>query len=186
MEALIETERLRLRALDNGDADRIAELVGDYEVAKMLAQAPYPYGREDALRFLARARDRAADGSALVCAIDHKGLIGVIGVSEIQTIEGERIGTLGYWMGRPYWGRGYATEAARALVGHAFGALGFAGLKSGHFKENGRSGRVLAKVGFRYAGEGPKHCLARSAEAPHIDVVLTRGQWQDFAARQAA
>lgn len=182
MEALIETERLALRALEPRDVDRIVEFAGDYEVAKMLAEVPFPYTRGDAKSFIVRAADQAASGSAIVCKIDRYGLIGVIGISEIQFLEGARVGTLGYWVGRPFWGRGYATEASRALVGHAFGDLGFSAIKSGHFKENGSSGRVLTKTGFRYAGEGPKNCLARGEEVPHIDVELTRAQWQDFAA----
>lgn len=182
----IETERLRLRALEERDAEPIAELVSDFEIAKMLAQVPYPYTIEDARGFIRRAGLQMQEGSSLVYAIDREHLIGCVGLSEIQMIEGEKIATLGYWLGRPYWGRGLATEATRALVAHAFARLGFAGLKSGHFKENSRSGRVLAKAGFRYAGEGIKACMARGTDVPHIDVVLTRSQWEEFAARLAA
>ncbi len=186
MEAMIDTQRLRLRPLEQRDADRIVEFASDLEVAKMLAEVPYPYTHEDAQNFLRRVYDAANAQTALVCAIDRYGLIGVAGLSCIQSIEGGTIATLGYWLGRPYWGRGYATEAVRALVAHGFQKLSLAGLKSGHFKDNHRSGHVLAKNGFRYAGEGPRPCLARGDDIAHVDVVLTRAQWEEFTARRAA
>ncbi|MFZ1992170.1 MAG: GNAT family protein, partial [Alphaproteobacteria bacterium] len=132
---------------------------------------------------------RTASGEILNCAIELKampGLVGVIGLTGIRSIEGGRIAELGYWLAKPFWSKGIMSEAGRALVRHAFEDLDFAGLKSGHFKENHRSGRVLAKLGFRYAGEGLKHCLARNAETPHVDVVMTRAQWLDHTARRAA
>jgi RimJ/RimL family protein N-acetyltransferase len=182
MEALIETERLRLRAIEAHDASRIIELLNDFEVSKMLATVPYPYTQAHFEEFLARDRAAAARQASLVLAIDCGDLVGIMGLSDIQTIEGGRIATLGYWVGRAFWGRLYASEAARALVDHAFAQLGFAGLKSGYFKENPASGRVLAKIGFRAAGESLKHSLARDADVEHLDVVLTRAQWAELAA----
>jgi RimJ/RimL family protein N-acetyltransferase len=176
----IKTPRLLLRAPVPQDAETIARLLGDYDVAKMLATAPHPYARADADDFIAREAARRADGTAEIFSVEQGELIGMIGLAEIQAIQGERIATLGYWLGRPYWGRGLATEAVRALVRYGFEALRLAGLKSGYFKENVRSGRVLAKAGFRYAGEGARHSLARRGEVCHVDVVLTRAQWAEF------
>ncbi len=181
----VETERLRLRTPEMSDEARVAEFIGDWDVAKMLANVPHPYARKDARIWLAPQKERRASGEAYNCAIELKaspGLIGVIGLTGIRMIEGGNVADFGYWLAKPYWNKGIMTEAGRALVRHAFKALGFAGLKSGHFKENFRSGNVLAKLGFRYAGEGPKYCLARKAEVPHIDVVMTRAQWRDQAA----
>jgi RimJ/RimL family protein N-acetyltransferase len=181
MEALIETERLRLRAIGTRDGELITRFLAEYDVSKMLATVPHPYTRAHLEEFLARDRAAAASQTSLVLAIDCGGLIGMMGLSDIQTIEGERTATLGYWIGRPFWGRGFASEAAHALVDHAFAQLGFAGLKSGHFKENPASGRVLAKLGFRAAGESLRHSLARNADVAHVDVVLTRARWEELA-----
>lgn len=190
MEALedesIETERLRLRALEASDAARIAECIGDFDVVKMLSAVPYPYSVADAHEYLAGNTKGSASGDSFTRAIDMGGLIGVIAVGDIRAIEGGKVGEFGYWLAKPYWGKGIVTEAGRAMLRHVFETLEFAGLKSGHFKENFRSGNVLAKLGFRYAGEGLKHCLARKAEIPHVDVVLTRAQWLDYTARRVA
>jgi RimJ/RimL family protein N-acetyltransferase len=186
MEDIIETERLKLRAPQMSDAQRITEFIGDYDVAKMLARAPYPYAIADAKEWLGAIPERVATGRLFTCAIDQNGLIGVLGVHDIRQIEGGKIGELGYWLAKPYWGRGLMSEAASAFVRHAFDALGMAGLISGHLKENHRSGRVLAKLGFRHAGESIKYCLARNREVPHIDVVMTKAQWAEHRARQAA
>jgi ribosomal-protein-alanine N-acetyltransferase len=187
MEALLETERLTLRPLATSDAQRIVDFIGDYDVAKMLSRVPYPYTHADAQAFLSHYAQTASEipaseipPTSIVRAIDMDGLIGVISISEIRSIEGGTIGVLGYWLAKPSWGKGLMTEAAGALVRHAFEDLGMAGLSAGHFKENFRSGRVLAKLGFRYAGEGLRYSRARSADVVHVDVVLTRAQWQAF------
>ena len=186
---IVETERLRLRAPEMSDEARVTEFIGEWDVVKMLATVPYPYALKDARTWLAPQKERRAAGDAFNYAIELKtkpGLIGVIGLTGVRMIEGGNVAELGYWLAKPCWGKGIMTEAGRALVRYAFEELKFAGLKSGHFKENFRSGQVLAKLGFRYAGEGLKPCLARKAETPHVDVILTRAQWLDFCAKRAA
>jgi len=186
---IIETERLRLRAPRPGDAERITEFIGDWDVAKMLARVPYPYALEDAHTWLNAQPARLAKGEAFTRAVELKsaqGVIGMIGLHDVLQIEGAKIGELGYWLAKPYWGKGLMTEAGRGFVRHIFEELEFAGLKSGHFKENFRSGQVLAKLGFRYAGENLHYCLARKTDVPHVDVVMTRAQWLDCMGRRAA
>jgi RimJ/RimL family protein N-acetyltransferase len=186
MEDTIETERLRLRPAAAADARAIAKFIGDYEVCKWLSSVPYPYTQDDAKEWLGASRGLAARGEIVNRVIDFGGAAGAIGLSSIKTIEGGRVAEFGYWLARPHWGKGLMSEAARAFLAYAFDGLDFAGLKSGHFKENYRSGRVLTKLGFRYAGEGMKHCLARQADVAHVDVVLTRAQWLEHAAKRAA
>lgn len=187
MEALLETERLKLRPPTPADAEAIAVQIGDWDVAKMLSRVPYPYTVGDAHDFIAAVEASRRAGKRLVLAVTRKSeLVGIVGLDDIRRIESEPIANLGYWFGRAHWHKGYATEAVRAVVKHAFEDLSLAGLKSGHFKENHRSGRVLAKLGFRYAGEGMQYCLARGEEVPHVDVVLPRACWADFAAHKAA
>ena len=186
MEAILETERLKLRPLRDGDAQRITRFIGDFDVAKMLARVPYPYALKDAQDWLGTLPERTARGEVFNRAIDSGGLVGVLGIHDIRPIEGEKIGELGYWLAKPYWGKGLMSEAARAFVHYAFDGLGLAGLISGHFKENQRSGRVLAKLGFRPAGEGLMHCTARGEKVAHVDVFLTRARWSEQTARRAA
>ena len=181
MEALLETERLKLRLPQPSDAEAIATQIGEWDVARMLARVPYPYTVGDAHDWIAKTMTAKSDATSKTFMVLRKGaVIGGVGFHDIRTIQDEKIAEIGYWYGKAHWHKGYATEAARALIAYAFTALGLAGLNSGHFKENHRSGRVLTKLGFRYAGEGKRYCLARDQELEHIDVVLTRAQWQDF------
>ena len=156
----IATERLRLRAPQAEDAAAIAEYAGDLEVARMLAPVPHPYTREDAEAFVARCAD-PPPGQRVLAVADRDGFAGLVG---FQREAGEQLTEVGYWYGRPHWGRGYATEALRAVLAHA-PAWGWRALASGHFVDNPASGRVLEKAGFLYTGDRrPRMSLARGEE----------------------
>lgn len=121
----------------------------------MTAAIPYPYSEQMAADWLASA-SRGEEG--VVFMIEREGrLIGCTGYRAFDAEHAE----LGYWIGRPYWGMGYATEAARALIAHAFDADGFVYLKAGHFAVNPASRRVVEKLGFRPHGEEMRECSAR-------------------------
>ena len=77
---------------------------------------------------------------------------------------------IGYWIGKPWWGRGYATEAAGTLVRHCFADVGFRQLTCGHFVDNPASERVIKKFGFRRVGTGAQWCEARKSEVPTVDM----------------
>ena len=100
---------------------------------------------------------------------------------------GARGASVGYWFARTAWGRGYATEAARALVAHGFDELGLDRVVGHHFVENPASGRVLAKLGFaEMAYAAPQTCAARGGEAlPTRALSLTREAWEAGAAEPA-
>jgi RimJ/RimL family protein N-acetyltransferase len=153
----IETQRLKLRRLRMSDAARIARFCGDPGVGRMLAMTPIPYLDAAAEGWIMINRARAPLGRDFVFAADleGEGLIGVVGAHG----RGEDGFEIGYWFGRPYWGRGFATEVLSAFVAEA-AALGE--LRAGHFVDNPASGRVLAKAGFAYTGEtAPLFSLAR-------------------------
>ncbi len=158
----IETERLRLRALRGGDAARMARFLNDPGVGCMLAMTPLPYLENAAEGWIMTLAARAPLGEEHVYAVElpGEGLIGCIGAHA----RGEGGFEVGYWFGRPYWGRGYASEALAAFVAHAR-ALG--PLRAGHFVDNPASGRVLEKAGFAYTGEvAPLFSMARGHAAP--------------------
>jgi len=164
------TERLTLRPAWAEDAAALAAAIGHAEVARMLAQVPYPYTLADAK--LWTALPRGADEPRFVIeAHDHptaRGgrpvLVGGIGISDDDQ--------LGYWLTPSAWGRGYATEAGRAVVEMARHALPITRLRARHFADNPASGRVLRKLGFRPAGTGETHSAARSIAAADIEYVL--------------
>jgi RimJ/RimL family protein N-acetyltransferase len=158
MQQAIETERLTLRAFTQGDAAAVQRLASNWNVARMLAHMPYPYPEGAAGRWIA-THDRArAEGSKYPHAVEWQGE--VIGAATI-VVHDDSAHEIGYWIGEPYWNRGFATEAAEALVDAAFEHLDAPFVTAGHFVENHASGRVLTKLGFRYTGEIYNWCEAR-------------------------
>ena len=153
----LATDRLILRAPGLQDAARIADLINDIDVARMLVRVPHPYALTNAEDFIARmSAERRPGDQALVIEHREMGPIGVVGLHPQPepsplgfTLQPE----LGYWLGRTFWGRGFATEAVSAVLSWARDALGFRTLASGHFADNPASGRVLAKADFLYTGE---------------------------------
>ena len=144
IQSVIETPSLRLRPPHLNDAGRLAKLLNDFEVARMTTSIPHPYGIEDAEQFVCDATPE----TFVVEHMDH-GPIGTVGFSEGEGRRAE----LGYWIGKPYWGSGYATEAARGAMGWAKSVWNRRHVAARHFVDNPASARVLAKIGFRPTGQ---------------------------------
>ena len=166
----IRTQRLVLRQPTPADAQRVCVLAGDYDVACMTAAIPHPYDEQMAADWLVSA---SGGEEGVVFMIEREDiLIGCTGYRAFDTEHAE----LGYWIGKPYWGLGYATEAVRALIAHALDADGFAYLKAGHFAENSASQTVLRKLGFSLHGEEMRECAARGEEVSCFVYRLDREQ----------
>ena len=147
---VIETRRLALRAPEPSDAARLSELASDFDVAKMTLRMPHPYLESDGRAFV-EAVAAQDPRRAATFAIEHErdGLVGVIGLFE----DADPAPEVGYWIGRPFWGRGFATEALQGALAWARRGWGRRALTAGHFTDNPASGRVLEKAGFLYTGE---------------------------------
>lgn len=172
----LETERLLLRPPGRSDAAAIAALIGEWDVAKNLGRVPYPYSEADAHKFFDRLDARLADQLDLTLGITLKtdgAYIGGCGVHLREKGDFE----VGYWIGKPYWGNGYATEAALAVLHAAFANLQFDKLTAGYFFDNPASGHVLKKLGFLPDGEELRDCLSRGHQVSCHNVVLTREQY---------
>lgn len=148
MREWIETKRLALRPLRASDARRIALFVGDPRVGRNLAMTPIPYFEVTAEGWLMIMRARVGLKKDFVYGVElqSEGLIGCIGAHARTDGSFE----VGYWYGRQFWGRGFASEALEGFLEQAR-ALG--PLKSGYFEDNPASGRVLEKGGFAHTGE---------------------------------
>ena len=164
-----------LRAPRRGDVKAIARLVNDRRVAENTVRIPHPFGVDDAERFVADANRQ--DGEATFVITRDGELIGVCGVEP-----GEDAGAIGYWLGASSWGRGYATEAARAAIDHAFGALGHGALGARARVSNPASRRVLEKCGFQWTGVGLYRIRAINSSAPLDRFRLDRGLWASLKA----
>ncbi|MGE0597610.1 MAG: GNAT family N-acetyltransferase [Hyphomonadaceae bacterium] len=164
----IETDRLRLRRMRVEDGARISLFTSDYDVARMTSRIPHPHPPVAAEGFVLIMRARESLGRDHVFAIDLKGegLIGLIGAHQGEGARHE----IGYWIGRPHWSKGFATEALSAFLRKA---RGLGQLEAGHFADNPASGRVLEKNGFVYTGETkPLFSMARGGPAPCRRMVL--------------
>ncbi|WP_269715289.1 GNAT family N-acetyltransferase [Caulobacter sp. NIBR2454] len=145
---IIETRRLILRAPRPADASRIVELV-DYDVARMTLRMPWPYAPADAEGFITQVamQDRRRDNTFAI-ELENEGLVGVLGFFPTPEAQLE----VGYWLGRPYWGRGLASEALMGALTWASRDWRKRMVVAGHFADNPASGRVLCKAGFLYTG----------------------------------
>lgn len=174
----LETRRLWLRWPRHADAQAVLRLVGDKAVAEMTARIPHPYPADAATTFVFESRKGNALGRSLRMAITPNKkpnqLIGVIG---IESSEKDGRPHLGYWLGAPHWGRGYATEAARALVDAWFAYTEADELTSAARIDNPASKRVLEKCGFRPSGSGLMDFPARGAALPVDRFALDRRAW---------
>jgi ribosomal-protein-alanine N-acetyltransferase len=152
----LETERLILRPFAIADGKRVQQLAGDRRVAEMTSNIPHPYPDGTAEIWIASHpmlwRNRKLAPFAVILR-DTGELIG--NVSLRLFAQGPRA-DLGYWIGVPYWNRGYATEAAREVLRFGFEDLDLQGIQATHFLNNPASERVMEKLGMRYAGVLPQ------------------------------
>jgi RimJ/RimL family protein N-acetyltransferase len=148
VQAILETERLRIRPYSEADIAELVPLIGTREVAATTGRIPYPYTVEDAKEFLAKIEtDREV--SMAVTLRDGGRLIGGVG---LRLVEQHEQAELGYWLGVPYWGKGYGTEAAQEMLRYGFEQRHLHRIFATHFKENSASGRILKKIGMRHEG----------------------------------
>ncbi|MFT3733145.1 MAG: GNAT family N-acetyltransferase [Hyphomicrobium sp.] len=156
----MKTARLTLRTVIHGDAARIAALAGDWDVASMTGRIPYPYSEGEAHHWV----DGLAEKEE-VFGIDLDGaLIGICGFM----LDDDGDAELGYWIGKPYWGKGYATEAARAVMTYGFSKLGVRRFICKHLIGNDASARVIHKLGFKPTGTSTGWCEARQCDLPAL------------------
>jgi ribosomal-protein-alanine N-acetyltransferase len=153
----LRTARLLLRLHKHEDIPALVRLAGAREVAATTLGIPHPYIDEDARKFLAKSADDFRAGRSVsfaICKLPGGELCGGAGLDISET---HHRAELGYWIGVPFWRRGYATEAARAVVEFGFANLGLHRIHAHYFAENTASGRVLEKIGMLREGRLRNH-----------------------------
>ena len=157
------TPRLLLRPGFPEDAPALAGAIADRAIARNLAVVPWPYTLRDAEAYLASPRDPILPSLLIFERTEGEPrLVGSCGLGRRPSGAVE----MGYWIGRPHWGRGFATEAGLALVDIGR-TLGLARLEASHIIDNPASGRVLEKLGFESTGiVAPRMNCARGEEVP--------------------
>ncbi len=169
---VLETQRLVLRAPQLVDAKAVAALANDRRIAENTARIPHPYRLSDAESWIAGANAMPGDKTFMITLADGT----IIGGCGLDLREGPNP-EIGYWLGARYWKKGYATEAVRALIDHAFGDLEHKALQSSVRVTNPNSRRILEKCGFQWTGVGLCRIRALGSSVPVDRFRLERGIW---------
>ena len=144
------TARLLLRPYSLSDVPALVCLAGAREVAATTLRIPHPYTEQDARDFIAKYQSEAGPEKRFAITLRADGeLCGGVG---LRVDPSHQHAELGYWLGLPFWGRGYATEAARAMLDYGFEVLNLHRIYASYFAHNDPSGGVLRKIGMRYEG----------------------------------
>lgn len=173
----IETRRLTLRSFEVADAPEVQRLAGAREIAATTLNIPHPYEDGMAEQWIATHKGESEAGTNVVFAIvlrDSMQLIGAIGLTIDRSAEK---GELGYWIGKPFWSRGYCTEAATAVLGYGFMDLGLNRISARHLARNPSSGRVMKKIGMTLEGTARQDAIKWGNYEDMVLYGILRGEW---------
>lgn len=177
----LQTQRLLLRLFTLNDAPEICALAGDPAVADTTLAIPQPYEQDDAQRWVLRQREQIKRGRVVVLAIERRADQQLVGAASLFLRLAHRRGELGYWIGKPYWNTGYATEAASMLIGYGFETLKLNRIYARHMTRNPASARVLAKLGMTHEATLRQH-IYKAGRFEDIAVhALLREHWHPHA-----
>lgn len=174
MPVTLETTRLRLRPYTEADVAELVPLIGTREVAATTLRIPHPYTEQDAHAFIAAALDAGKIWLAITLRSDGR-QIGGIG---LRVDEHHRHAELGYWLGVPYWGKGYATEAGREMVRYGFEDLKLHRIFASHFGHNPASGKILVKLGMLHEGCQREHLRKWDRFVDSVLYGMSRQVWK--------
>ncbi len=174
----IRSQRLVLRPFTLKDAPTVQRLAGHRDIADTTLRIPHPYEdgmAEEWISSLQPGFDAGAQATFAIVRRENTGVIGAIGL----TIEQDsNVAELGYWIGKPFWNNGYATEATEAILAYGFAELRLSRINAQHLARNPSSGRVMQKAGMTCEGRAPKGAVKWDK---HEDLVLyriTRDDWR--------
>lgn len=174
----LQTQRLILRPFTVADAPDVQRLAGEYEIAAMTLLIPHPYEDGMAQEWIQTHAKEFEEGTAVNFALarrDSGELCGAIGLGIDKVNHNAE---LGYWIGKPYWGQGYCTEAAKAVLQYGFEVMGLHRIHSLHFSHNPASGRVMQKIGMSYEGFRPQHTRKWGKFMDVVMYGILKSDWQ--------
>ena len=155
----LETERLILRPFNTNDSSQVQKLAGDREVAATTLLIPHPYKDGNAEKWIATHKPMFNIGKVYTFAVtlkENRILIGAIGLTVSKS---NKRAELGYWIGKPFWNKGYCSEAARAMLKYGFEDLRLNRIFAHHMTSNPASGKVMEKIGMKYEGLLRQHVI---------------------------
>jgi [ribosomal protein S5]-alanine N-acetyltransferase len=179
---VIETPRVKLRPQVETDADAFFPYVTDPEVTKHVTWAPHQ-SIDETREWLRKSAESLAAGTDMVWTIEHEGApVGCVGLHGImwglRAVRRDRA-EIGYWLARPFWGKGLMTEAATLATRWAFETLGLHKVTVGCIEPNVGSRRVIEKVGFRYLCRYEEDMWRDGTWYPHLRYELIASEWAD-------
>lgn len=173
----LRTERLTLRPFQATDAPDVQRLAGEWEVANTTLNIPHPYPDGAAEAWIATHSGHYESGKAVIFAITTRGdgaLVGAVGLS-VEPVHAR--GELGYWVARPHWAKGFATEAGLTIVAYGFETLALNRIEAVHMTRNPASGRVMVKLGMRLEG-AQRERIRRSGQFEDVATyAILRAEW---------
>ena len=149
---VLQTKRLWLRERLDSDIEAIVELAGDRAIYEGTCLVPHPYERHMAVEFTQKCRQAFKEGTAIAWSIALDQTSPLIGVMALRLDKAHDSADLGYWVGKPYWGNGYCTEALLAVIEYGFNSLNLNRIEGRHFADNPASARVMEKAGMPLDG----------------------------------
>lgn len=175
---ILQTRRLILRPFELADAAEVQRLAGDYAIADTTANIPHPYPDGVAEQWIQYYQNRFVEGKEVVFAIVLRAgtlLAGSIGLHRLDAPDEH--GEIGYWIGVPFWGQGYCTEAAAAVIAYGFTRLQLQRIYACHFARNPASGRVMEKNGMAREGCLRRHLKRRDRFEDLVYYGILREEW---------
>ncbi|MEQ8850405.1 MAG: GNAT family N-acetyltransferase [Phycisphaerales bacterium] len=177
----LETERLIIRPPAESDVPAMPGVFNDPDIYAHTRNIPYPYGEADARAAFDRYH-RLARESRAICLFPEERTTGeIVGLVQLVLADGANEAELGYAIGRAWWGKGYATDASRAMLGYGFGTLGLDAIHAHAMVRNPASSRVLEKLGMRAVGVVEGLCEKDGEHHDAEGFVMVRSAWNGSA-----
>ena len=174
----LQTDRLILRECALEDAPNVQRLIGEWEVAYSLLIVPHPYEEGMAQDWIATHRPAYEAGERVTWAVTLRKEGSLVGSITLNLHPHHDNAELGYWIGKPYWGCGYATEAVEEVVRYGFEDLGLHRIHANHLGSNPASGKVMRKVGMSLEGVRPEHYKKWETYEDRVDYGLLARDWR--------
>ncbi|MGQ0714496.1 MAG: GNAT family N-acetyltransferase [Gemmatimonadaceae bacterium] len=174
----LTTRRLVLRPFELTDAAEVTRLVGDRRIADTTLNIPHPYDEEIAVAWIGTHAEATERGEGVTLAATEGELGALVGAVGLTIAARHRRAELGYWVAVEQWGRGYATEAARAMVDYAFRELGLNRVDAHCLTRNVASSRVMEKVGMQREGCLRSHIIRWDVPEDIVLYGILREEWE--------
>jgi RimJ/RimL family protein N-acetyltransferase len=179
---VLETERLRLRPFEISDAKDVQRLAGDRAVADTTLNIPHPYDDGEAEIWISRHKDMFKKWEHAIFAITLRETGELVGAMGLHLNTRFNRAELGYWIGKPYWNKGYCTEAARRVVRFGFEDLLLNRVFANYIGRNPASGRVMENIGMRPEGIMRQHVRKWDRYEDIVNYAILREDWEGEAA----